>query len=106
MHLQVSCLGIMEDLTNIVDRSLYSPDPPRGYGASISIGSGVEGSWPLGPEGTTGSRDLVACWLSGPEVGFRIWDPEASWSSGPEGASGSWDPMACWLSGPEVGSGS
>jgi hypothetical protein len=28
MHLQISCLGIMEDLTDVVDRSSYSPDSP------------------------------------------------------------------------------
>jgi hypothetical protein len=30
MHLQISCLGIMEDLTNVVDQPLYGLDPPRG----------------------------------------------------------------------------
>jgi hypothetical protein len=30
MHLQIFCLGIMEDLTDIVDRPSYGPDPPRG----------------------------------------------------------------------------
>jgi hypothetical protein len=30
MHLQISYLDIMEDLTNVVDQSLNSPDPPRG----------------------------------------------------------------------------
>jgi hypothetical protein len=30
MHLQIPCLGIMKNLTYVVDRSLYGPDPPRG----------------------------------------------------------------------------
>jgi hypothetical protein len=30
MYLQISCLDIMENLTDIVDRSLYGPDPPSG----------------------------------------------------------------------------
>jgi hypothetical protein len=83
----------MEDLTDVVDRSMYGLDPPRGSGGSISIGSGAEGSWPPGPDGTSGSWDPVACWLSGPEVGSEIWGPVASWSSGPEGTYGSRDPI-------------
>jgi hypothetical protein len=40
------CLGIVENLTDAVDWSLYDPDPPEGGGSggSISIGSGAEGS--------------------------------------------------------------
>jgi hypothetical protein len=45
----------------------------------------------------------MACWLLGPEVASRSWDPEASWSSGPEVASRSWDPI--WGSGLKVGFG-
>jgi hypothetical protein len=30
MHLEIPCLGIVENLTDVVERSLYSPDPPRG----------------------------------------------------------------------------
>jgi hypothetical protein len=81
----------MEDLINVVDRSLYGLDPPRGSCGSISIGSGAEGSWPLGPDGAFGSWDSVACWLSGPEVGSGILDPNASWPSGLEGTFGSRD---------------
>jgi hypothetical protein len=42
---------------------------PEGFAGSISIGSVAWGSWPLGPEGTSGAWDPVACWLLGPEVG-------------------------------------
>jgi hypothetical protein len=28
MHLQLSCLGVMEDFTDVVYRALDDPDPP------------------------------------------------------------------------------
>jgi hypothetical protein len=30
MYLHIPCLGIVENLTNVVDWSLYGPEPPRG----------------------------------------------------------------------------
>jgi hypothetical protein len=33
MHLQVPCLGVIEDLANVVDRALDGPDPLGGGGA-------------------------------------------------------------------------
>jgi hypothetical protein len=43
VDLQVPCLGLMEDLADVVHWMLDSSDPPgggRGSGASISIGVG------------------------------------------------------------------
>jgi hypothetical protein len=39
---QISCLGFVEDLADVVHRALDGPDPPGGggFGASSSIGSG------------------------------------------------------------------
>jgi hypothetical protein len=68
----------MEDLTDVVDRSLHSPDPPWGYGGSISIDSRAWDGWLLGLKGTFEGWDPVVCWVSGPEMGSKIWDPEAS----------------------------
>jgi hypothetical protein len=92
----------MEDFTDVVDQSLYGLDPPKGSSGSLSIGSGAEGFWPPGPEGTSGCSNPMVCWMSRPEVGSRIYDPEASWFLGPEGASRSWD--LTWGSGLRVGS--
>jgi hypothetical protein len=60
MYLQIPHLSIVENLTDLVDWSLYGPDPPRGGGSdgSISIDSGARGSWPPGPMGTSGSWEL------------------------------------------------
>jgi hypothetical protein len=47
VDLQVPGLGLVEDLADIVHRTLDGPDPPRGSGASISIGAGPGSSRPL-----------------------------------------------------------
>jgi hypothetical protein len=98
----------MEDLSDVVDRPLYGPDPPRGVRRidlhwlgslgclALRIRGHLQG---LGPDGVlaigprSGVQDLDASWFLGPEgtsdflgpdwgsglkVGSEIWDPEAS----------------------------
>jgi hypothetical protein len=71
VDLQVPCLGLIEDLADVVHRSLDGPDPPRGSGASTSIGASSRSSQCTGPGGT-----------------FEVWDPTTIWSWGPKAASG------------------
>jgi hypothetical protein len=44
VDLQVPDLGLVEDLADLVHRTLDSPDPPEVSGASISIGAGLVSS--------------------------------------------------------------
>jgi hypothetical protein len=44
---------------------------PRGSGSSISMGSGPEGLWLLGPENASGGRGVVTSRSPGPELAFR-----------------------------------
>jgi hypothetical protein len=46
IHLRVPCLGFMEDFAYVVDWSLDGPDPPEGFRASTSMGSGSGGPSP------------------------------------------------------------
>jgi hypothetical protein len=61
MDLQVPCLGLVEDLTDVVHRALDGPDPPRGGGgsdASLSMGLGAGAVGPLDPKGPQRSGTL------------------------------------------------
>jgi hypothetical protein len=58
----------MENLTDVVDRSLYSPDPLEESIGLISIGSGAGDSWHPGPEDASRSWDTVVCWFSDPNM--------------------------------------
>jgi hypothetical protein len=55
VDLQVSGLGLMKDLADVVHQSLDDSDPPgeRGSSASISIGAGSMSSRSSGFEGTS-----------------------------------------------------
>jgi hypothetical protein len=68
MHLQISQRDIVENLSDVVDRALDTPDPP-GVGVQC-----VFLHW-------FGTRGLLA---PGPETTSQSWDPTISWSLGPE----------------------
>jgi hypothetical protein len=76
MHFQLPCLGIMEDLTDVVYPALDSTDPPWG---AVSLRS------------------------PGPELAHGGWEPVAlpgpAWRSRARDASGSWDPAVTPTSG-------
>jgi hypothetical protein len=56
IHFQVPCLGIMEDLTNVVYQALDSMDPPWRSGSSTSMGSSLVGPWLPRSENASGGR--------------------------------------------------
>jgi hypothetical protein len=105
MHLQIPHLGIVEYLTDVVDRALYGLNPlGGGSSASTSIGSATKGSRSLGRAAASRSWDLVVPWSLGLKAASRSWDSLTSWSLGHEVASRSWDSAACWFLGPEMAS--
>jgi hypothetical protein len=71
VDLQVSCLGLVEDLTDVVHRILNNPDPVGGSGASTSIGASSGSSRSSGSGGTS-----------------EVWVPTTVWPWEPEAASG------------------
>jgi hypothetical protein len=69
MHFQIPCLGLVENLIDVVDWSLYGSDPPGGGGWWIDLHwLGSEDPWLSRPKGASESWDPVACWFSDPDV--------------------------------------
>jgi ketol-acid reductoisomerase len=68
--------------TDVVHWALDAPNSPMGGEGVRCIylhGFGSQGLLALGSERASGSWDLAASWLSGPEVASRSWDPTAVW---------------------------
>jgi hypothetical protein len=83
----------VEDFADVVHRTLDGQDPPRGSGASISIGAGPGSSRPYAPGGSPETRDLMTAWSWGPVVASEDWDLAAATAPGSSGGPRSQDPV-------------
>jgi hypothetical protein len=68
----------MDDLADVVHRTLDGPDPPGGSGASISIGAGLGGSQSFVSGEAFEGRGLTTVWSWRPVAASRDWDPAAA----------------------------
>jgi hypothetical protein len=82
----------MDDLANVVHRTLDGPDPPGGSGASIFIGAGLEGSRSFVSSEASKGRGPTTIWSWRPAAASGDWDPAAATALGSSTVPGSRDP--------------
>jgi hypothetical protein len=88
VDLQIPRLGFMEDLADVVYRTLDGPGPPEGSDASISIGAGPGSSRSFAHGGSSKTGDPVTAWSGGLVVASGDWDPAAATTPGSSAGPG------------------